>query len=95
MLTGPLHIQCNGYGDPKYLNQLVDSVCGWPHIESTPAISQWAGYHPHTIKGNGRHRRLVSLYRDPRVCSGAARSPDDLFSVTSGLRSLGHCAGLG
>jgi hypothetical protein len=31
---GPLHIQCNGHGDPKYLNQLVDEVLSWPHIES-------------------------------------------------------------
>jgi hypothetical protein len=35
-LSGPLHIQCNGYGDPKYLNRLIDSVCDWPHIESAP-----------------------------------------------------------
>jgi hypothetical protein len=37
-IVGPLHIQCNGYGDPKYLNQLVDDVLTWPHIESTPTF---------------------------------------------------------
>ena len=34
-IVGPLHIQCNGYGDPKYLNQLVDDVLTWPHVEPT------------------------------------------------------------
>jgi hypothetical protein len=37
-LSGPLHIQCNGHGDPKYLRQLVDDVLSWPHIESTPSL---------------------------------------------------------
>jgi hypothetical protein len=36
-LRGPLHIQCNGHGDPTYLNQLVDEVLTWPHIESAPS----------------------------------------------------------
>jgi hypothetical protein len=35
-IRGPLHIQCNGHGDPKYVNQLVDKVLTWPHIESSP-----------------------------------------------------------
>jgi hypothetical protein len=39
-LIGPLHIQCNGHGDPKYLNQLVDDVLTWPHVESTPPASR-------------------------------------------------------
>ncbi len=37
-IMGPLHIQCNGHGDPKYLKQLVDDVLTWPHIESTPSL---------------------------------------------------------
>ena len=32
-LRGPLHIQCNGYGDLRYLNQLVADVQSWPYIE--------------------------------------------------------------
>jgi hypothetical protein len=36
-LCGPLHIQCAGHGDPKYLDQLVSDVLGWPHIEALPA----------------------------------------------------------
>src|SRR5260221_5606765 len=35
-IIGPLHVQCNGHGDPKYLNQLLNDVLSWPHIESTP-----------------------------------------------------------
>jgi hypothetical protein len=36
MIIGSLHVQCNGHGDPKYLNQLVNDVLSWPHVESTP-----------------------------------------------------------
>jgi hypothetical protein len=36
-LCGPLHIQCAGHGDPKYLDQLVSDVLSWPHIEALPA----------------------------------------------------------
>lgn len=35
---GPLHIQCNGHGDPKYLNQLIAEVLTWPHIESASSV---------------------------------------------------------
>jgi hypothetical protein len=38
-MVGPLHIQCNGHGDPKYLKQLVHDVLTWPYIESTPPFS--------------------------------------------------------
>jgi hypothetical protein len=40
-IRGPLHIQCNGHGDLKYLNQLVDEVLTWPYIESVqPFVSR-------------------------------------------------------
>jgi hypothetical protein len=40
-IRGPLHIQCNGHGDLKYLNQLVDEVLTWPYVESAqPFISR-------------------------------------------------------
>jgi hypothetical protein len=38
-LRGPLHIQRNAHGDPKYLNRLVHEVLTWPYIESTPSFS--------------------------------------------------------
>jgi hypothetical protein len=25
-IIGPLHVQCNGHGDPKYLNQLLNDI---------------------------------------------------------------------
>jgi hypothetical protein len=37
-LIGPLHIQCNGHGDPKYLKRLVDDVLTWPHIDPRPSV---------------------------------------------------------
>src|SRR5258708_8151721 len=40
-VRGPLHIQCSGHGDLKYLNQLVDVVLTWPYIESAePLVSR-------------------------------------------------------
>lgn len=33
-IRGPLHVQCNGHGDSKYLSQLVDKILTWPYIES-------------------------------------------------------------
>jgi hypothetical protein len=53
-IRGPLHIQCNGYGDPRYVNQLVDQVLTWPHIESSPPPRDQA-----------RVRRII---RDPYLC---------------------------
>jgi hypothetical protein len=35
-LRGPLHIQCSGHGERKYLCQLVKDVLTWPHIENAP-----------------------------------------------------------
>ena len=40
-VRAPLHIQCNGHGDLKYLNQLVDEILTWPYVESAePFISR-------------------------------------------------------
>jgi hypothetical protein len=39
-IRGPLHIQCNRYGDSRYVKQLIDQVLTWPHIESSsPPLS--------------------------------------------------------
>src|SRR5215469_9965671 len=35
-LRGPLHIQCNGYGDPQHLDALTTAALGWPYVESNP-----------------------------------------------------------
>ena len=33
-LRGPLHIQCSGHGDRKYIDELVRDVLTWPHVEA-------------------------------------------------------------
>ncbi len=35
-IIGPLHVQCNGHGDPKYLKQLLNDILSWPYVEPTP-----------------------------------------------------------
>ena len=37
-IRGPLHIQCDGIEDTKYLRRLISEVLAWPQIESTPPI---------------------------------------------------------
>jgi hypothetical protein len=37
-ICGPLHIQCGGSGDAKYLRRLVTEVLSWPNVECTPPI---------------------------------------------------------
>jgi hypothetical protein len=57
-IRGPLHIQCNGHGDPRYLHQLVDEVLTWPHIESAvPSASR-----PTTIP---IRVMKIAIYNDP------------------------------
>jgi hypothetical protein len=34
----PIHIQCDGSEDTKYLRTLFSEVLTWPHVESTPPI---------------------------------------------------------
>jgi hypothetical protein len=33
-LRGPLHIQCNGHGDPEHLSKLTSTVLSWPYVET-------------------------------------------------------------
>jgi hypothetical protein len=35
-IRAPLHLQCNGHGNPKHLNNLIQEICGMPDIESSP-----------------------------------------------------------
>jgi hypothetical protein len=35
-IIGPLHVQCNGHGDPKYLKQLLNDILSWPYVEPRP-----------------------------------------------------------
>jgi len=55
-IRGPLHIQDSGYGDPKYLNEFVDEILTWPHIESVaPSVSC-----PDTIRIRINQRTITS-----------------------------------
>ena len=40
MIMGPLHLQCNAHGNPKYLKQLLDEVLSWPYIELVTTTPQ-------------------------------------------------------
>jgi len=44
-LRGPLHIQCSGHGNRKYIDQLVRDVLSWPHVEALSDVSS----HPTAI----------------------------------------------
>jgi hypothetical protein len=35
----PLHMQCTDHGDPTYLDQLINDILAWPHIDSTTAFA--------------------------------------------------------
>jgi hypothetical protein len=37
-LRGPLHIQCNGYGDRQHLDELTAEVFSWPYLERNPSL---------------------------------------------------------
>ena len=37
-IWGPLHIQCGGTGDAKYLRKLISEVLAWPQVECIPPI---------------------------------------------------------
>src|SRR5262249_53194200 len=37
-IWGPLHIQCSGRGDTKYVRGLTNEFLTWPHVESTPPV---------------------------------------------------------
>ena len=38
-ICGPLHIQCGGSEDIKYLRELITEVLTWPRVESTPLMA--------------------------------------------------------
>jgi hypothetical protein len=39
MICEPVHIQCDGRGNPKYLPQLIDEVRGWRYVQSDPPFA--------------------------------------------------------
>jgi hypothetical protein len=45
-LRGPLHIQCSGHSERKYIKQLVKDVLTWPHIERAPDTTKFTSLIP-------------------------------------------------
>src|SRR6202008_935965 len=37
-ISGPLHIQCSGGGDPRFVRGLITEVLTWSQVESTPPV---------------------------------------------------------
>jgi hypothetical protein len=55
-ICGPLHIQCSGSGDTKYVRGLITEVSTWPHVESTPPVITW----PDLISIRLRHAQAAT-----------------------------------
>jgi len=89
-IIGPLHVQCNGHGDPKYLNQLVNDVLSWPHVESTPPSSNHLGDVSIRPKEIAATSRFFGIYERDGVWPSASCITDDHFGITPGMCSLGH-----
>lgn len=45
-IRGPLHVQCNENINSTYVDQLLDQVVTWPHIEPAPTL----GSRPHIFR---------------------------------------------
>jgi hypothetical protein len=92
---GPLHIQCGGHGDRKYVNQLVKDVLSWPLIETVPNSEDSAATIP--IRFEQAAATLdstpwISAREFARVLLG---STYDILGAAFSLRSLGYCPRLG
>ena len=88
-ITGPLHVQCNRHGDPKYLKQLFNDIPSWPYIEPTPSNQ--------VDKVSIRLQEIAAIYDSSAFISGtefrpsAARTTNNSLGVTPGMCSLGPC----
>jgi hypothetical protein len=45
-IAGPVHIQCGGHGDPKYLDRLLNDVLSWPYVEPAAPPAKGSGAIP-------------------------------------------------
>jgi hypothetical protein len=89
-IIGPLHVQCNGHGDPKYLNQLLNDVLSWPYIESTPGSPKYPATVADPTARKSCGQRLFGIYERDGVCPSAFGIANDSLGVTPGMRPLGH-----
>jgi hypothetical protein len=61
-IIGPLHVQCNRHGDPKYLKQLLSDILSWPYIEPTPSNQ--------VDKVSIRLQKIAAIYDSSAFISG-------------------------
>jgi hypothetical protein len=43
-IRGPLHIQCDRYGDVRHFRELVAEVLGWPYVGCTPSLASFPDF---------------------------------------------------
>ena len=91
-LCGPLHIQCAGHGDPKFLEQLVSDVPSWPHIEARPASPDIIPIRLEQGAAPGESESFLSAREFARVMFGA---PTIYLALPLIWGSLGDCTGMG
>src|SRR6266446_8399338 len=63
-IIGPLLVQRNGHGDPKYLKQLLNDILSWPYIEPMPRSSH------HFDKLSIRLQEIAATYDSSAFISG-------------------------
>ena len=56
--VGPLHVQCDGHGDPSYLRKLLDDVLSWPYINPTDGFATLSSSIPILRVGLSARKRL-------------------------------------
>lgn len=94
-IRGPLHVQCNDYGDFREMHYLLEQVLAWPDIEATPLpigsanlvslkiAAEVATQEPHVFIAGREFGRILFW------CS------HDLFNIALRLCALGYCPRLG
>src|SRR6266446_135831 len=66
-IIGPLHVQCDRHGDPKYLKQLFNDILSWPYIEPTPSNQ--------VDKVSIRLQEIAAIYDSSAFISGTEFRP--------------------
>jgi hypothetical protein len=73
-IAGPLHIQCNGHGDRKYLDRLLNDVLRWPYVEPIAHPGNGSGTIPIRLAEvalGGDSSAFISAREFARVLLGA------------------------
>ena len=87
-LCGPLHIQCAGHGDPKFLEQLVSDVLSWPHIEALPVSADQLSIIPIRLEQSATSEESESFLSAREFARVMVGAPTIYFVVDSGSVAL-------